>query len=210
MVASSSSEVILRNSYGLVQGFGQLLLLLHQLGLRRTARVHRGQWQRWLCPVALTALTRRKLLRMRRKNAVPAERVSVPTGEYRVIFRYDAMQSLLQTFWGVFSAENAQQNLSLSRRGRGKMSRADVVTIVDDPLMKGGGDERVRRRGQRQPHEEGRRQRQADNPPARPQDGAQKAGRCIDRQCRARGRTHHGCADEPLNHIAAGEKSLMN
>ena len=62
----------------------------------------------------------------------------VPTGEYRVIFRYDAMQSLLQTFWGVFSAENAQQNLSLFAGKEGENVAADVVTIVDDPLMKGG------------------------------------------------------------------------
>ena len=48
------------------------------------------------------------------------------------------MQSLLQTFWGVFSAENAQQNLSLFAGKEGENVAADVVTIVDDPLMKGG------------------------------------------------------------------------
>ena len=44
----------------------------------------------------------------------------------------------MQTFWGVFSAENAQQNLSLFAGKEGENVAADVVNIVDDPLMKGG------------------------------------------------------------------------
>ena len=39
--------------------------------LRRAARPPRSM-ARWLCPVALTALTRRKLLRMRRKKRCPS------------------------------------------------------------------------------------------------------------------------------------------
>lgn len=62
----------------------------------------------------------------------------VPTGEYRVIFHHDAMQSLLQTFWGVFSAKQAQQNLSLLAGKEGEVIAAEGVTIIDDPLMKGG------------------------------------------------------------------------
>ncbi len=62
----------------------------------------------------------------------------VPTGEYRVIFHHEAMQSLLQTFWGVFSAQKAQQNLSLMAGREGEMVASEVVTLIDDPLMKGG------------------------------------------------------------------------
>lgn len=63
---------------------------------------------------------------------------SVPTGEYHVIFHHEAMQSLLQTFWGVFSAKQAQQNLSLLAGKEGEVIAAECVTIIDDPLMKGG------------------------------------------------------------------------
>ena len=62
----------------------------------------------------------------------------VPGGEYRVIMRHDAMQSLLETFAGIFSAENAQQNLSLLKGKEGEMIASPVVTLMDDPLLPGG------------------------------------------------------------------------
>ncbi len=62
----------------------------------------------------------------------------VPGGEYRVIMRFDAMQSLLQTFSGIFSAENAQQNLSLLKGKEGETIASPVVTLMDDPLLPGG------------------------------------------------------------------------
>ncbi|MBQ8555005.1 MAG: TldD/PmbA family protein [Clostridia bacterium] len=62
----------------------------------------------------------------------------VPGGEYRIIMRFDAMQSLLQTFAGIFSAENVQQNLSLLKDKEGEKIASDVVTLMDDPLLPGG------------------------------------------------------------------------
>ncbi|MBE5797710.1 MAG: TldD/PmbA family protein [Clostridiales bacterium] len=62
----------------------------------------------------------------------------VPAGEYRIIMRYDAMQSLLQTFAGVFSAENAQQNMSLLKGKEGETIASAAVTLMDDPLLPGG------------------------------------------------------------------------
>lgn len=62
----------------------------------------------------------------------------VPGGEYRVILRYDAMQALLHTFSGIFSAENTQQNLSLLGGKEGEKIASDVVTLMDDPLLPGG------------------------------------------------------------------------
>lgn len=62
----------------------------------------------------------------------------VPGGEYRVILRYDAMQALLQTFAGIFSAENVQQNLSLLGGKEGEKIASDAVTLLDDPLLPGG------------------------------------------------------------------------
>ncbi len=62
----------------------------------------------------------------------------VASGEYRIIIRYDAMQSLLSTFVGIFSAENAQQKMSLLAGREGEEIASRVVSITDDPLRKGG------------------------------------------------------------------------
>lgn len=60
---------------------------------------------------------------------------SVPSGEYPAIFRYDAMRTLLSTFAGVFSAENAQKGLSRLNGREGDRIASECVTIVDDPHM---------------------------------------------------------------------------
>ena len=57
---------------------------------------------------------------------------SVPSGEYKVVLRHDAAGSLLSTFSGVFSAENAQKGLSLLKGREGDTIAAPCVTIVDD------------------------------------------------------------------------------
>ena len=138
VVASSSSEVILRNSYGLnLQDSGSYFFSYTSLVAKDGAstavngKVAVSSRFDGIDPEKIAADAAKETLSQ--LNASP-----VPTGEYRVIFRYDAMQSLLQTFWGVFSAENAQQNLSLFAGKEGENVAADVVTIVDDPLMKGG------------------------------------------------------------------------
>jgi len=62
----------------------------------------------------------------------------VATGDYRVIIRNDAMGSLLATFSGIFSAENAQQKLSLLEGKEGTKIASDKVTILDDPARPEG------------------------------------------------------------------------
>ena len=66
-------------------------------------------------------------------NASPVE-----SGVYRVIFRRDAMRSMLRTFSGIFSAENAQKKLSLLEGREGETIAAACVTLMDDPLLPGG------------------------------------------------------------------------
>lgn len=60
------------------------------------------------------------------------------SGEMPVIFRNDAMTSLLGTFCGIFSAEAAQKGLSLLAGREGQPIAASCVTIVDDPLRPEG------------------------------------------------------------------------
>ena len=57
-----------------------------------------------------------------------------PTGQYPVIFNPEAMCSLLSTFCGIFSAENAQKNLSKLAGKEGSTIAAPIVTLVDDPF----------------------------------------------------------------------------
>lgn len=138
VLASSSSEVTLRNSYGLnLHDSGSYFVSYANLVAKEDdSTAVNGK-------VTVTShfdeIDPEKLAKDS-ADAVLAQLhgAPVPTGEYRVIFRYDAMQSLLQTFWGVFSAENAQQNLSLFAGKEGQMVAAEAVTILDDPLMKGG------------------------------------------------------------------------
>ena len=66
-------------------------------------------------------------------NASPVE-----SGVYRAVIRRDAMRSLLRTFSGIFSAENAQKKISLLEGREGETIAAPCVTLMDDPLLSGG------------------------------------------------------------------------
>lgn len=68
-----------------------------------------------------------------RLNASPVE-----SGVYRAVIRRDAMKSLLRTFAGIFSAENAQKKMSLLEGREGEAIAAPCVTLMDDPLLPGG------------------------------------------------------------------------
>lgn len=138
LLASSGSETILRNSYGLnLQDSGSYFVSYAYLVAKEgdstaiNGKVAVSSRFDEIDPEKIAAGAAKETLSQ--LNASP-----VPTGEYHVIFRYDAMQSLLQTFWSVFSAEDAQQNLSLLAGKEGQTVAADVVTVIDDPLMKGG------------------------------------------------------------------------
>ncbi|GHU72908.1 peptidase [Clostridia bacterium] len=70
-------------------------------------------------------------------DAAPCE-----SGTYEVIFRFDAMSMLLQTFQGIFSAENTQKGLSLLKGKVGETIAAECVTLSDDPHRPGGAASR--------------------------------------------------------------------
>lgn len=61
----------------------------------------------------------------------------VPSGEYRVLLRNEAMRNLLAAFSPIFSADMAQKGMSLLASLEGQSIAADCVTIIDDPFEKG-------------------------------------------------------------------------
>ncbi|MBC8531431.1 TldD/PmbA family protein [Gehongia tenuis] len=60
------------------------------------------------------------------------------TGSWPVGFSNLAMVGLMQTFWGVFSAQAAQKGLSLLKGRLGERMASPLVTLVDDPFLPGG------------------------------------------------------------------------
>ena len=67
----------------------------------------------------------------------------VESGIYRAIFDPYAMGDMLGVFSGIFSSENAQQNMSLLAGREGEKIASDRVTLVDDPLLEGGYESRA-------------------------------------------------------------------
>ncbi|MEG0766699.1 MAG: TldD/PmbA family protein [Clostridia bacterium] len=60
------------------------------------------------------------------------------SGVMPVVIRRDAMSDLLETFCGIFSAEEVQKGRSLMQERVGKAIAASCVTLIDDPLMPHG------------------------------------------------------------------------
>ena len=63
---------------------------------------------------------------------------TVKSGKYRIALKNSTAASLLQTFSGVFSADNAQKGMSLLKDKLGETIGSKAVTIMDDPLLKEG------------------------------------------------------------------------
>ncbi len=60
-----------------------------------------------------------------------------PSGAYRTLLRSDVAGTLLSTFSGVFSADNAQRGLSRLKGKEGETVAAQCVTLMDDPHRPG-------------------------------------------------------------------------
>ncbi|OPJ62588.1 TldD/PmbA family protein [Clostridium oryzae] len=63
---------------------------------------------------------------------------TVKSGKYRVALKNDIAAKLLQTFSGIFSADNAQKGMSLLKDRLGETIGSKAVTIMDDPLLREG------------------------------------------------------------------------
>lgn len=65
------------------------------------------------------------------------EAKQAPSGVYRTLLRSDVAGSLLATFSGLFSADNAQRGLSRLKGREGEAVAASCVTLMDDPHRPG-------------------------------------------------------------------------
>ena len=63
--------------------------------------------------------------------------VQAESGTYRVLLRNDVAATLLATFSGVFSADNAQRGLSRLKDREGEDIASACVTLMDDPHLEG-------------------------------------------------------------------------
>jgi PmbA protein len=73
-----------------------------------------------------------------RKAVSKLDATSYPSGEYKIVFENECAGDLMETFSGIFSAENTQKDLSLLKGKVGEKIASGVVTIIDDPLLEGG------------------------------------------------------------------------
>jgi PmbA protein len=62
---------------------------------------------------------------------------SIKSGKYKVLISNYMMATILETFQGVFNADNAQKGLSLLRGKEGTTIASDIVTITDNPTLEG-------------------------------------------------------------------------
>lgn len=139
-LSTMSGEVYLRNSYGLNLQHKDNAFIAYTGAIAKDGD-STSTGMAFKCGRDFAKLDVKKLGEEAAQEAASGLHAEpVPAGNYRMILRYDAMQSLLATFCGIFSAENAQQGLSLLKGRAGEKIAADCVTLMDDPLLEGGFD----------------------------------------------------------------------
>lgn len=63
---------------------------------------------------------------------------SIKSGDYTIVLRNNASADMLESFTGIFSAENVQKELSLLKGKLNEKIGSDKFTLIDDPFMDGG------------------------------------------------------------------------
>ncbi|WP_026895983.1 TldD/PmbA family protein [Clostridiisalibacter paucivorans] len=63
---------------------------------------------------------------------------SINSGKYPMVLRGDVVANILEAFSPMFSAENAQKNISLLKDSVGNKIASKLITLVDDPFMEKG------------------------------------------------------------------------
>jgi len=137
-VATSASTVRIKNSYGLDLQWKDCLCYAYAAPIAKEGD-HTAVGMEIMCGKRFDQLDAEKIgLRATQEAVSQLGGSPVEAGASRVILRNDAMSSLLRTFSGIFSAEAAQQKMSLLAGREGQTIASPVVTLMDDPLLPGG------------------------------------------------------------------------
>lgn len=137
-VSSSKSGLRIRNSYGLDLAWSGSICYAYASAIAKDGD-STAVGMELSCGTRFGELDAEYIGRRSAEDAVSKlHGEPVAQGEYRVILRNDAMADMLSTFSGIFSAENAQQKMSLLAGKEGEVVASEAVTLMDDPLLKGG------------------------------------------------------------------------
>lgn len=138
-VSTIASTVTLRNTYGLSLSFTDRLWVASVGALAPKADGSKASSYYGDCGREFAKLDPKAIgAEAARRTVESLDATSMEAGEYRIIIDREAMADLLATFCGVFSAENAQQGMSLLNGKEGEAVASPAVTLMDDPLLPGG------------------------------------------------------------------------
>ena len=138
MVSTSKGTLLMKNSYGLDLKSSEQMLVAYCFPVAKDGEATSTGVDVY-CGTKFADLDAAAVGRKAAAQAISLLHAApVPSGTYRVVLDRDAMSDLLGTFCGMFSAENAQQKLSLLAGKEGTKIASEVITLMDDPLLPGG------------------------------------------------------------------------
>ena len=137
-VGSGEIEIAIANSRGLnvqamsnyIVGMAETQVSGENQQVKTAFDIHMGLDFDKLSPEAIGKTSAQKALDL--LGASP-----VASGKYPVVFNRQAASSLLGTWTGAFSADQAHKGFSILAGKLGEKIAADCVTIIDDPLLAG-------------------------------------------------------------------------
>lgn len=138
LIQSGSGEIKIKNSKGLDLSFKDNLLFSYVIPVAKKGekRVDGSAYQ---IVRDFTELDIENIAKEAVENAISMlDAKPVKSGEYKIIFENDCAGDLLETFSGIFSAENTQKDLSLLKGKENTKIASEKLTIIDDPLMENG------------------------------------------------------------------------
>jgi len=138
MVTTRSGASRIVNTYGLhLSQRDNMIVAYVSVVAKEGERVSTGTG--FACGRDFAALSAEKMAKEAVEEALFNLNASpVPSGTYRVIIDRRCMPDLLSVFSSVFSADAAQQGMSLLAGREGEQIASECVTLMDDPHMKDG------------------------------------------------------------------------
>lgn len=138
VLQSGSGEIKIKNSKGLDLSFKDNLLFCYVVPIAKSGdkMVDGSSYQ---IVRDFKDLDIKKIAQEAVDNAVSMlEAGPVKSGEYKILFDNECAGDIISAFAGIFSAENTQKDLSLLKGKENTKIASELLTIIDDPLLKNG------------------------------------------------------------------------